>query len=150
MTRRDLVLSLLRNAQPDGVTTAQFLEAGAGSRFGARIAELRAEGYDIISEYQRQGSHKYFLFGTGRSGAAASSLSSLEAANPPAAASGVDPGSDGGRMRGKESAVAPRRRVLPVAEIRDYDGEWHYEPFDREAWARGEWVFEHERARKAA
>ena len=41
------VRSMLR--ERDSVTTHEFVLAGAGSRFGARIGELRAMGY-VISE----------------------------------------------------------------------------------------------------
>lgn len=61
MTRRELVLQLLTEAGGDGVTTGDFLRAGAGSRFGARIAELRADGYAIHAERVRDGEWRYWL-----------------------------------------------------------------------------------------
>jgi hypothetical protein len=61
MTKRELVLHLLREAGPRGVTTAEFLQAGCGSRFGARVQELRDAGHVIGSRRVRAGSHVYVL-----------------------------------------------------------------------------------------
>ena len=61
MTKREHVLQLLREAGPRGVTTAEFLKAGCGSRFGARIQELRDAGYVIDSKRVRSSSHVYTL-----------------------------------------------------------------------------------------
>lgn len=60
MTKRELVLALLKR-NPNGVTTGQFLRAGAGSRFGARVQELRERGYTIVSERVRDGEFVYRL-----------------------------------------------------------------------------------------
>lgn len=61
MTRRSLCLSLLEDAGPQGVTTGEFLQAGVGSRYGARLLELRKQGYVITSERIRDGSWRYVL-----------------------------------------------------------------------------------------
>lgn len=61
MTRRGLCLHLLREAGERGVTTAELLQAGVGSRYSARILELRTEGYVIESERIREGSWRYVL-----------------------------------------------------------------------------------------
>ena len=47
MTRKETTLALLQAAGDEGVTTQQFLLRGSGSRFGARILELRQEGWII-------------------------------------------------------------------------------------------------------
>lgn len=46
-TRR--VLTLLRASGPEGLTHLEALHAGCGSRLAARVAELRADGYDVRS-----------------------------------------------------------------------------------------------------
>lgn len=61
MSRRALVLQLLTEAGPRGVTTAEFLEAGCGSRFGGRIFELRRDGHAIDARPIRTGSYRYTL-----------------------------------------------------------------------------------------
>jgi hypothetical protein len=61
---RALIRHLLEEAGDRGVTTAQLLEAGAGSRYGARIHELRHEdGLNITEKPLRQGSSVYKLVG---------------------------------------------------------------------------------------
>lgn len=62
LSRKQLVLMLLRD-HPNGVTTAQFLKYGCGSRFGARVNELRGEGHEISCEVIRPGSYRYKLIG---------------------------------------------------------------------------------------
>jgi hypothetical protein len=61
MTRRDLALSLLQDAGPRGVTTSEFMNAGVGSRYSARVRELRQAGWSITSERIREGSWRYTL-----------------------------------------------------------------------------------------
>jgi hypothetical protein len=61
MSKREHVLRLLREAGPRGVTTDEFLEAGCGSRFGARVQELRDQGWTIDARHVRTGSHLYVL-----------------------------------------------------------------------------------------
>ena len=61
MTRRQLALSLLEEAGGRGVTTAGFLQAGVGSRYGARILELRRDGHVIEAVRLRDGSWRYTL-----------------------------------------------------------------------------------------
>lgn len=62
MSKREHVLQLLRAAGPRGVTTAEFLEDGqCGSRFGARVQELRDAGWSIDARRVRAGSHVYVL-----------------------------------------------------------------------------------------
>ncbi len=61
MSKRQIVLRLLREAGPRGVTTAEFLEAGCGSRFGARVQELREEGFVVDTRRVRTASYVYVL-----------------------------------------------------------------------------------------
>jgi hypothetical protein len=61
MTNREIVLDLLRKAGPAGVTTGELLAGGAGSRYGARIKELRERGFEIESTLERPGSWRYRL-----------------------------------------------------------------------------------------
>lgn len=61
MTRLALVEHLLTDAGSNGVTTSEFLKAGAGSRFGARCQELRDRGLTITCERVRPGEHRYVL-----------------------------------------------------------------------------------------
>lgn len=49
-TSKGLVRHLLEEAGDIGVTTAAFLRAGCGSRFGARICELRHDDGMVIVE----------------------------------------------------------------------------------------------------
>jgi hypothetical protein len=55
------VFRLLRDAQPGSVTTHQFIEAGCGSRYSARLFELRELGCEIVTKRLRQGSASYTL-----------------------------------------------------------------------------------------
>lgn len=59
-TQHDYVRHLLEEAGPNGVTTNEFLSARAGSRFGARIHELRHEDGLYITEVNEL----YTLIGT--------------------------------------------------------------------------------------
>ena len=61
MIRRRLALEALRDAGKHGVTTAGLLKAGAGSRYGARLKELREEGHEISSVRLRDGEWLYTL-----------------------------------------------------------------------------------------
>jgi hypothetical protein len=61
MSKRGLVRRLLLEAGPRGVTTADFLQAGCGSRFGARVQELRDAGYVIDARPRGAGSWLYVL-----------------------------------------------------------------------------------------
>lgn len=61
MTRKWLLLRLLEDAGQKGVTTAEVMQAGVGSRYGARLLELRTDGYTIRSERERAGSFRYTL-----------------------------------------------------------------------------------------
>lgn len=61
MTRAALLLSLLEDAGEVGITTAEILQAGVGSRYGARILELRKAGHQITSERIRDGAWLYKL-----------------------------------------------------------------------------------------
>jgi hypothetical protein len=60
-TRKWLLLRLLEDAGNHGATTADLLNAGIGSRYSARILELREDGYTIRSERERDGSYRYTL-----------------------------------------------------------------------------------------
>lgn len=94
MSNREKCLHLLR--QQEWVTTNDFLRAGCGSRFGARLLELRKQGYEIETEPVREGQARYRLksgdggssnqpnnacFGTSRSAAATSELQRVETLN---------------------------------------------------------------------
>lgn len=59
MTNKDRTLELLKDQE--WVYTGDFLRAGCGSRFGARIAELRDEGHEILCEAVRPGEYRYKL-----------------------------------------------------------------------------------------
>lgn len=62
MSKRQQVERKLREAGPRGVTTAEFLEdGGCGSRFGARVQELRRLGLSIEVECVRPGCYRYTL-----------------------------------------------------------------------------------------
>jgi hypothetical protein len=61
MTRREQLARLLREAGDRGVTTGELLQAGVGSRYGARIAELREQGWQIESARLRDGAWRYTL-----------------------------------------------------------------------------------------
>lgn len=61
--RQKVVLQLLRQAGSSGVTTADFLQGGAGSRFGGRILELRQMGFVISTKRVRSGMSRYVLLG---------------------------------------------------------------------------------------
>lgn len=61
MSNKALVLHLLKEAGDRGVTTAELLQAGCGSRYGGRILELRKKGYVIESTRVRDGSWRYEL-----------------------------------------------------------------------------------------
>lgn len=50
MTQNDRVLDLLRSRGPRGITALDALEHVGSMRLAARIADLRALGYDIDSE----------------------------------------------------------------------------------------------------
>lgn len=57
-----LVRHLLQEAGGHGVSTSEFLRAGCGSRFGARIHELRhQDGLRIVERYLRPGASLYRL-----------------------------------------------------------------------------------------
>ncbi len=59
-TSKGLVRHLLEEAGEMGVTTAAFLRAGCGSRFGARICELRhQDGMEISEQRVSRGSSLY-------------------------------------------------------------------------------------------
>lgn len=60
-TRKWLLLSILESAGSRGVTTAECMAAGVGSRYSARLMELRDAGYVIESVRERDGSWRYTL-----------------------------------------------------------------------------------------
>jgi len=60
-TRKWLLLSLLEAAGSRGVTTAECMSAGVGSRYSARLLELREAGYTVQSVRERDGSWRYTL-----------------------------------------------------------------------------------------
>lgn len=61
MTRRSLLLQALRDAGPQGVTTGQLVQLGAGNRFGARLRELREMGHRVEARRIRDGQWSYRL-----------------------------------------------------------------------------------------
>jgi len=69
MTNKEKVLALLKSSQVFGdgwVSIGRFLEAGCGTRYGARVQDLRDEGYVIESKYfgkSGQGDWRYKLMG---------------------------------------------------------------------------------------
>jgi hypothetical protein len=54
------ILRDLQHAGPVGRTTADLLHVG-GSRYSARIHELRRDGHNITEHRERQGSSRYVL-----------------------------------------------------------------------------------------
>lgn len=66
MTQKQTVLRMLEEAGPEGVTSNQFY-AACLPRFGARIFELKREGFDVIKEPAEQGHFRYILVSHGRS-----------------------------------------------------------------------------------
>lgn len=61
MTRRQTLLAILEAAGDRGATTAELIQGGVGSRYSARLLELRDEGYVIQGERVRDGSWRYTL-----------------------------------------------------------------------------------------
>lgn len=61
-TAKGRVLEALRAAGARGCTTAELCQpAVGGERFGARVHELRGEGYEIVERRVRAGSSLYVL-----------------------------------------------------------------------------------------
>jgi hypothetical protein len=52
------VLRLLRERGPDGVTALDALAEAHSLRLAARVADLRADGFRIVSEAERTGGGK--------------------------------------------------------------------------------------------
>lgn len=63
--QRAYIHHLLVEAGPDGVTTNQLMAFGAGSRYSARILELRDQGMTIESVKVTEGNWRYTLVGAG-------------------------------------------------------------------------------------
>jgi hypothetical protein len=61
VSKKQLFLDLLRKRGRYGVTTRELLEAGCGSRYGARLAELRDDGHVVTGVRLRNGSWRYTL-----------------------------------------------------------------------------------------
>jgi hypothetical protein len=56
------VLKALTDAGENGCTTHALCQPDVGGlRFGARLGEIRAEGYTVKTKYLRPGSHLYVL-----------------------------------------------------------------------------------------
>lgn len=108
MTRRDLTLSLLRAAGPSGVTTAELLQAGVGSRYGARLLELRELGHTITAEREREGSWRYILDTERSSSPIPSPLVGDRASAPPEAKAAAALGS------GVQSGTGERRAACGI------------------------------------
>lgn len=60
-TRRELLAKLLRDAGDHGVTTGELLQHGVGSRYSARLMELREQGWVVQAERVRDGQWRYIL-----------------------------------------------------------------------------------------
>jgi hypothetical protein len=58
---RSVILRLLKEAGPAGVTNQKLTEVSM--RFGARIYELRKEGYDIKTKNEKRGVFRFILRG---------------------------------------------------------------------------------------
>lgn len=101
MTNRSLALKLLRDAGPRGVTTGEFLNAGAGNRFSARLKELRDQGHPITAKRIRNGSWRYFL-----------NASVPAAHNPPPLGATPTEAQNGERSKGRDNE--------PFALYRDF------------------------------
>ena len=65
MTQKQVVLRMLEEAGPEGVTSNQFY-AACLPRFGARIFELKKDGLNVIKEPAEQGHFRYILVSHGR------------------------------------------------------------------------------------
>ena len=105
-----------------------------GCRFGARVAELRAEGFDIHEERVRQGASRYVLVDVGSSAGAAESGSSLADPAPvTSVASSVDPE----RGSGAPSPEPPAAPALSadLTEGGAYEVRW-IEPLPGMGWTR--------------
>lgn len=59
--RTPMLLRLLTQAGEKGLTTHQLLESGVGSRYGARIRNLREAGYEITTDQIGPYSFRYRL-----------------------------------------------------------------------------------------
>jgi hypothetical protein len=60
-SRKALALHLLQE-NPRGVLTGDFIQAGVGARYSARIYELRhQDGYEITETYEKPGASRYQL-----------------------------------------------------------------------------------------
>lgn len=121
MTKRELALRLLQDAGPRGVTTAEFLRAGVGSRYGARLREIREAGYDIVSERLTASSFRYELQNV--------SDPQTQVADPSPTRTSLVDGKPPSSLRGGG---------LSLAWSRSYDGKWSRELLDVEAWLRYE------------
>lgn len=98
-SKKQICLQVLRAAKRESrpATTGEFMRAGAGERFGARLHELRSEGHEIESWYHREGSAYYELTHDAESGAARQvgpnplpgGSDGLEAASPVAVGAGA-------------------------------------------------------------
>ena len=62
VTKREIVLSVLRQHANEWTPGQRFVEAGAGWRYSARIHELRAQGHQIEHRpSERSAVHEYRL-----------------------------------------------------------------------------------------
>lgn len=128
MTHKELALHLLREAGDRGVTTAEMLQAGVGSRYSARLLELRQEGHLIESERIREGSWLYTLTHDAERGGGGANPQ-----RPGIPAATASPGAEGGAgesNRGSLSAGAADTGALfdlPAppreAALHDYEEE---------------------------
>ncbi len=95
--RQALLQRLLLNAGANGVTTAEILQAGVGSRYGQRIKELRDDhGLVITAVRETQSRWRYTLvFDVERGGAPAACPHPQTTAVAPPAASAASLDIDG-------------------------------------------------------
>jgi hypothetical protein len=107
---------MLEDAGPKGVLSREF-SAAYLPRAGARIHELRSEGYDITSEPERQ-FVRYRLAGVGvdKTSEDAAGLDSAELPVSPAPIGTHSSDSSGGQAESPSSA--------PVPSMFDADADW--------------------------
>lgn len=63
MSQREKILNVLEDRGPAGVLNIELNE-GVCYRYGARLLELRKEGYNIVTRYVKPGVFRYTLVET--------------------------------------------------------------------------------------
>lgn len=124
-TKRQIALNLLRAHGPRGVTGNQLLEGGCGTRYGARIQELREHGHRITSRRLRNGLFLYTLiFDVDRGTRTPAPGAALDADAPPTASRG---GEQPGPTPGHGALASPTPLFQPDTPIEE-------PPPNREGW----------------